>query len=178
MSSTQSCSRDSAQIVDVLLAVDVLTLLARYPGASRDPGMPTPVDGEASFVLAPSMQGIEADRAGRLRVCAAAGAKLRLRATALALRGEHAVLLSEVRQPQDSRSLSSPSSEVDAHAEIGVPQAQHPERPLRRPAVDHFWQMSVLGQGRGEFRVGIMLTGRDGVPLGCFRFSLAYEISE
>jgi hypothetical protein len=162
--------------VDVLLAIDAATLLARYPDASRNVKAPTPVDGAACYILAPTSDGIEAGQDGRFRVAAAVGARLRLRGTALGLRGEHAVLLSRVLRPQDARTLTNPSLVVDEDATIFVPQVGHPERPVARQAADHYWWMDVLAHGRGEFRVDIIVAGRDGMPMGCFRIPLAYSI--
>ncbi|APD13500.1 AidA/PixA family protein [Pandoraea pulmonicola] len=166
----------SAPAVDILLALDTMTWLDRHPHG--DPAS-TPVDVEpdACYGLA-SGSGPEAPlRAGKaahVHVDARPGARLRLRWTPLALRGEHAVLLQ--LSLGDDATLADLQLHIDEHATRYAPQAGTPERPASRQAPDAFWQADVVAPGTVSVDAEATVTDRDAQVIARFRWPLRIEV--
>ncbi len=178
MSTPQSPSHPDApvRVVDVMLIFDAVTLLSRYPEASRTPDAPTPADAECCYAFAPGADALAEPNGGRLKLRTPIGAQVRIRATTPSLLTEHSVMVTSL-QLSGARALSDPQPVVNPQAEAFVPQLGEQPHPARRHATDAFWQMQVLAHQPVEARIDATFLDREANVLGCFRWQLAIDFA-
>ncbi|ODP33429.1 AidA/PixA family protein [Pandoraea sp. ISTKB] len=183
MSDAQNCgnggeedgARDSAAITDVLLVIDTATLLDKAAGQSPSP---VSVDGTDCYRLSPgrdTLDGSHGTPPASWPVDARTGSQLRIRWTALAMRGEHAVLLQLALA--DDAALGNLQLHVEDNAVRYAPRSDKPEEAVARQAPDAYWQAEVIASGEAEMRVEATVTDRDANVLGRFTWPLRIAVS-
>ena len=162
--------------VAVLVIVDAETLLSRYPHASLSSDTPTLVDGAHLYVLAARDIGPLGRNDGHLDLAGRPGVHLRIRGNALALRGEHIVLLH--RMAQDNADVLSPFELVLREAlTVPTPNADSLLEPGSQGINDHFWRSQVLAHGEAACDLDFIVLDKDCAILGYFRWRLQISIS-
>jgi len=177
MSGSEPSSHDEAPayVVDVLLAFDTTTLLDRHPDASLRAETPTLTDPDSCYLLSSGLDELTARNDGRLRIVAPIGTHLHLRSSTLAIRSEHLVLVSAIHL-MDEHLLSSVQLVVCDGAVLTLPPADESSMFVRRPTVDHYWQVQVQTHGSVDAQIDIIVIDRAGETLGCFRWPLVIEV--
>jgi len=162
--------------VAVLVIVDVETLLARSPDASRSFDAPTRVDGGHLYVMAARDDGPLGRNDGRLELAVNPGDHLRIRGNALALRGEHIVLFHGMAQ--ESVDVLSPFELVlREKLTVPIPNFDDLLQPSGQSIDDQFWQSQVLGHGVVACDLDFMVLDKSCAVLGFFRWRLEIAIS-
>lgn len=163
---------DAGPSVDVLLVIDIDTLLDRYPDAAN---APVQVDRDSCFGLASGREALTVVNTEAWRIAARPGQRLRIRWTPLAMRGEHQILLQLAAA--DEATLGALKLHVDADAVRHVPQSGAPEHPVARTAVDAYWQADVVASGTTQVNVEAVATDRDAAVLARFRWPLRIVVT-
>ncbi|VVD79904.1 inclusion body protein [Pandoraea capi] len=183
MSDAQNCgngggedgARDSAAITDVLLVIDTATLLDKAAGQSPSP---VSVDGTDCYRLSPghdTLDGSSGTHAATWRIDARPGERIRMRWTALAMRGEQAVLLQLALA--DDAMLGNLQLHVEDNAVRYAPRYDKPEEAVARQAPDAYWQADVVASGEAETSVEATVTDRDANVLGRFTWSMRIAVA-
>lgn len=169
--------REHGHAIDVLLAIDTVALRHAFPAASTDPEAPTLLSGELSmFALAPGRGAIAATSGARVTLFADVGDIVRLRASSLSLQGEHTVALVHVAIPADLAVLGRASFVIVTGAMHHAPEVSDPTHIVSDALPDAHWRLPVQKHGRGECRIDLQVTSRDGGLVACFRTALGWEI--
>lgn len=168
---TSSAGSETRAFADVLLVIDAVMLLDRYPDAAHNP---VDIEGDGCYGLAPDSEALHGVCAAPWLIDVRAGDRLRLRWTSLAMRGEHAVLLQ--LSVDDESTLGGLEMHVDEHATRYAPQSGAPQAPVAREAPDAFWQADVVASGTAGLNVEAIVTDRDANILARFRWPLPVVI--
>ncbi|WP_242561102.1 MULTISPECIES: AidA/PixA family protein [Pandoraea] len=182
MSDAQTCGTGdgggalvSAAVTDVLLVIDTATLLDKAAGPTSSP---VAVDGDDCYRLSPGHDTLDGDRethAAGWRIDARPGERIRIRWTALAMRGEHAVLLQLALA--DDATLGNLQLHVEDSAVRYAPRSDKPEEAVARQAPDAYWQADVVASGEAETSVEATVTDRDANVLGRFTWSMRIAVA-
>ncbi|AJP57664.1 hypothetical protein UC34_13010 [Pandoraea vervacti] len=159
---------------NVLLAIDTATLLDHPHDSPVGDAQTTAVDGSACFCLSSGADALAGVNTTTWSLDVRPGARLRLRWTPLAMRGEHAVLLH--LSLADEAVLGNLQLHVDDNAVRYAPQPGTPGDAVARPAPDAFWQAQVVASGKATLTVEAIVTDRDATLLGRFGWTVRIAV--
>ncbi|WP_445215916.1 AidA/PixA family protein [Bradyrhizobium sp. Pa8] len=172
-STKRECSESH---VAVLLIVDAETLLSRYSNVSLSPDAPVPIDSEHLYVLAARDGGPLGSNDGHLDLVVTPGVHLRIRGNALALRGEHIVVLYGIAQ-EHADVLSLFELVQRPALTVATPNFEKLLQPGNQRIDDYFWQSRVLADGVAPCDLNFMVLNKACSVLGYFRWRLQINVA-
>lgn len=158
---------EDEQIIDVLVAIDADTIMAKFPGAT-DPNNPVQVtDPSLIFVITRQSDVVSGNAGNELNIAAEVLDTIRWRETTLTLDADYDAILYSFTAAAGG-DLISPPTPLLATVTAPLPNPADPLHPTTQTIKSYFWNCEVLSQGSVTYHFSFMITDRNGAPQGYY----------
>jgi len=160
--------------IDILIAIDAATIVAKTTTPSMDPNNPIQADPNSIFMVTSAADVVSGNGGDELNVKAETGDTIRWREMSLSLDVDDRVMLYAF-QDSGGGLIQAPQAIVITITD-SVP-GNPPLPPSTQTIQDFFWQTTVLKPGTDTYHFSFVITSRTGTVLGYYMWDPFITIS-
>ena len=162
-------------IVDILMVMDVETLIQNYPGGTA--ANPNVVPAPLIYLITDSAYVDFGQASKELKISMKSLDEIRWRSTTTSLNSDYFSLLYQFKLVQGDNIISTP---VPVLSEVAtpLPDPSNPTQPKTQTVQNYFWTSTALAQGEATYTFYFMILDRNNTPLGYYFWDPFIKISD
>jgi len=152
---------DTAKIIDVLIAIDVESIINNY-GTNTDCNNPVQIDSNKNYIymIVRSDEAVSGNAGAELTIAAKTLDVIRWRETSLTLNCTYSTILYEF-DSTDAAGLITTPQPIVVEVNTPLPVASDPLHPATQTINDYFWNCTVERAGSITYHFKFMIVDRD-----------------
>ena len=165
------------EIIDVLIAVDTETIIAKF-GTNADPNKPVQItDASLIFMITKTADAVSGNAGNELKIGAKTLDTIRWRETSLSLNAVYSALLYKFVAVTGG-DLISPPIPLLAEEQTPLPDPSNPTVPKTQTIKTYFWNSTVLNPGEVTYHFNFMIIDRSGAIQGYYWWDPFIQITD
>ena len=149
-----------SQIIDINIAFDTETIVAKYPMPSQNSQAPTGIQHADAYMIAQTSDVISGQATADLNVSASVGDAIRWRSESLSGNSEQSVVIYNiVRYAGDQ--VTGPTDPITASPTMPIPNAADPVQYTAMPQYDYYINADIIANGTENYQVWFYIVQRN-----------------